>query len=107
MACERTPSSPLPHLALASEEGRNTHPLTNAVCLPTNQYQQPGSSLFGSPLLEGSRRAEANVPHLEQNTMKTKGEQFAGVTVALVTPFRNGDVDFEGLGRLVDWHVEQ
>jgi len=47
------------------------------------------------------------VPHREQNTMKTKGEQFAGVTVALVTPFRNGDVDFEGLGRLVDWHVEQ
>jgi 4-hydroxy-tetrahydrodipicolinate synthase len=39
--------------------------------------------------------------------MKTKGEQFAGVTVALVTPFRNGDVDFDALGRLVDWHVEQ
>jgi len=39
--------------------------------------------------------------------MKTRGEQFAGVTVALVTPFRNGDIDFDGLGRLVDWHVEQ
>jgi 4-hydroxy-tetrahydrodipicolinate synthase len=39
--------------------------------------------------------------------MKTKGEQFAGVTVALVTPFRNGDIDFDGLKRLVDWHVEQ
>src|SRR5437879_7923792 len=39
--------------------------------------------------------------------MQTKGEQFAGVTVALVTPFRNGEVDFERLGRLVDWHVEQ
>src|SRR5947208_3836368 len=39
--------------------------------------------------------------------MKTKGEQFAGVTVALVTPFRNGDIDFDGLGRLVDWHIEQ
>jgi 4-hydroxy-tetrahydrodipicolinate synthase len=39
--------------------------------------------------------------------MRTKGEQFAGVTVALITPFRNGEVDFEGLGRLVDWHVEQ
>src|SRR5215468_10532921 len=39
--------------------------------------------------------------------MNTKGEKFAGVTVALVTPFRNGDVDFDGLGRLVDWHVEQ
>src|SRR5262245_47171313 len=37
----------------------------------------------------------------------TKGEQFAGVTVALVTPFRNGEVDFDELRRLVDWHVEQ
>lgn len=39
--------------------------------------------------------------------MTTKGEQFAGVTVALVTPFRNGDVDYEGLRQLVDWHVSQ
>jgi 4-hydroxy-tetrahydrodipicolinate synthase len=39
--------------------------------------------------------------------MKTKGEQFAGVTVALVTPFRGGEIDYEDLGRLVDWHVEQ
>jgi 4-hydroxy-tetrahydrodipicolinate synthase len=39
--------------------------------------------------------------------MKTKGEIFAGLTVALVTPFRDGEVDFEGLRRLVDWHVEQ
>jgi 4-hydroxy-tetrahydrodipicolinate synthase len=40
-------------------------------------------------------------------SMKTKGEQFAGLTVALVTPFRNGEIDFDELGRLVDWHVEQ
>jgi 4-hydroxy-tetrahydrodipicolinate synthase len=39
--------------------------------------------------------------------MATKGEMFAGLTVALVTPFRNGAIDFDGLGRLVDWHVEQ
>jgi 4-hydroxy-tetrahydrodipicolinate synthase len=39
--------------------------------------------------------------------MKTKGEIFAGLTVALVTPFRDGEVDFEGLRRLVDWHIEQ
>src|SRR5437879_7646518 len=39
--------------------------------------------------------------------MNTKGEKFAGVTVALVTPFRNGDVDWDDLKRLVDWHVEQ
>jgi 4-hydroxy-tetrahydrodipicolinate synthase len=39
--------------------------------------------------------------------MATKGEQFAGLTVALITPFRNVQVDFERLQRLVDWHVEQ
>lgn len=39
--------------------------------------------------------------------MSTKGEQFAGVTVALITPFRGGDLDIEALKRLVDWHVEQ
>jgi 4-hydroxy-tetrahydrodipicolinate synthase len=38
---------------------------------------------------------------------RTKGEQFAGVTVALVTPFKNGEVDYDGLRRLVEWHVEQ
>jgi 4-hydroxy-tetrahydrodipicolinate synthase len=32
---------------------------------------------------------------------------FAGVTVALVTPFRNGEIDWPELGRLVDWHCEQ
>jgi 4-hydroxy-tetrahydrodipicolinate synthase len=39
--------------------------------------------------------------------MTTKGEKFAGLTVALITPFKNGEVDFDRLGRLVDWHVEQ
>src|SRR5260370_25125780 len=38
---------------------------------------------------------------------RTKGEQFAGVTVALVTPFKGGEIDFVALRRLVDWHVEQ
>src|SRR6478672_6107086 len=38
---------------------------------------------------------------------QTKGEKFAGVTVALVTPFKDGAIDFAGLRRLVDWHVEQ
>lgn len=32
---------------------------------------------------------------------------FSGCTVALVTPFKNGEVDHDGLRRLVDWHVEQ
>src|SRR6266852_816278 len=39
--------------------------------------------------------------------MSTKGEQFAGLTVALVTPLRNGEVDYTALRHLVDWHVEQ
>jgi 4-hydroxy-tetrahydrodipicolinate synthase len=38
---------------------------------------------------------------------RTKGEQFAGVTVALITPFKSGEVDFAALRQLVDWHVEQ
>jgi 4-hydroxy-tetrahydrodipicolinate synthase len=38
--------------------------------------------------------------------MTRKGEAFAGVTVALVTPFRDGAVDEARLRALVDWHVE-
>ncbi len=38
--------------------------------------------------------------------MASKGEQFAGLTVALITPFRNGAIDEAALRRLVDWHVE-
>src|SRR5947199_5010517 len=37
----------------------------------------------------------------------TRGELFAGVTVALVTPFKDGDIDWDDLGKLVDWHAEQ
>jgi 4-hydroxy-tetrahydrodipicolinate synthase len=39
--------------------------------------------------------------------MGTKGEMFAGLTVALVTPFRDDQVDYQALNKLVDWHVEQ
>src|SRR3954470_11018505 len=38
---------------------------------------------------------------------QTKGELFAGVTVALITPFRGGEVDYPALAKLVAWHVEQ
>ena len=38
--------------------------------------------------------------------MARKGEQFAGLTVALVTPFRDGGVDEAALQTLVDFHVE-
>ena len=39
--------------------------------------------------------------------MPTKGRNLAGVTVALVTPVLDGEVDEEGLRRLVEWHIEQ
>lgn len=39
--------------------------------------------------------------------MARKGEQFAGLTVALITPFKDGQVDENALRKLVDWHVEQ
>jgi 4-hydroxy-tetrahydrodipicolinate synthase len=38
--------------------------------------------------------------------MSRKGEQFAGLTVALVTPFKDGKVDEAGLKRIVDFHIE-
>jgi 4-hydroxy-tetrahydrodipicolinate synthase len=40
-------------------------------------------------------------------TRATRGEKFAGVTVALITPFKSGEIDFDSLQKLVDWHVEQ
>jgi len=39
--------------------------------------------------------------------MPSKGRMFAGCTVALVTPFRDGAVDYEALRASVDWHVAQ
>ncbi len=36
-----------------------------------------------------------------------RGEQFAGLTVALVTPFRDGAVDEVALGHSVDWLIGQ
>ncbi len=38
--------------------------------------------------------------------MSTRSESFAGLSVAMVTPFRNGEVDFDALGRLVDSQVK-
>jgi len=38
--------------------------------------------------------------------MSRKGEAFAGLTVALITPFCDGEVDEAALRRLVDFHVE-
>jgi len=39
--------------------------------------------------------------------MATKGEMFAGLTVAMITPFKNGQVDYDALRKLVDWHVAE
>ncbi len=39
--------------------------------------------------------------------MPTKGRLFAGCTVALVTPFRDGALDELALRRLVEWHLAQ
>ena len=40
--------------------------------------------------------------------MSTKGQQFSGLTVALVTPFKaSGEIDYAALKSLVEWHIEQ
>ncbi len=39
--------------------------------------------------------------------MGAKGRMFSGCTVALITPFRDGEVDYRALRGLVDWQIEQ
>jgi 4-hydroxy-tetrahydrodipicolinate synthase len=39
--------------------------------------------------------------------MGAKGRMFAGCTVALVTPFRDGEVDYPALRDLVEWQIGQ
>jgi 4-hydroxy-tetrahydrodipicolinate synthase len=39
--------------------------------------------------------------------MAVRGSQFDGVSVAIITPFRDGAVDEAALRRLVEWHVAQ
>src|SRR5579883_1165927 len=39
--------------------------------------------------------------------MPSKGWMFAGCTVALTTPFRNGEVDYQALQDAVDWQIAQ
>lgn len=38
--------------------------------------------------------------------MLTRAEQFAGLSVAIITPFRDGEVDFEALQRQVEFQIE-
>ena len=37
--------------------------------------------------------------------MATKGEQFAGLSVAIVTPFKDGEVDYQVLGEQIEFQV--
>ena len=36
----------------------------------------------------------------------TKPQSFAGLSVAITTPFRNGDLDLEALRKQIDFQVE-
>jgi 4-hydroxy-tetrahydrodipicolinate synthase len=36
---------------------------------------------------------------------KTKGEAFAGMSVALVTPFKNGDVDYDVFRKQIEFQI--
>ena len=38
--------------------------------------------------------------------MSTRSEEFAGLSVAMTTPFRNGDIDFDALQEQVDFQVQ-
>ncbi|MEQ9067458.1 MAG: dihydrodipicolinate synthase family protein, partial [Gimesia chilikensis] len=39
--------------------------------------------------------------------MANQSDLFAGLSVAMITPFKNGEIDESGLQALVDYHVEQ
>ena len=36
-----------------------------------------------------------------------KNTVFRGVGTALITPFKNGEVDYESFGRIIDWQIEE
>ena len=39
--------------------------------------------------------------------MAVRGSMFAGLGVAIITPLKNGAVDYDALRKLIDWHIEQ
>src|SRR5207245_2158681 len=59
------------------------------------------------PVAPAVAKLSAPAAPREDRPMPTRGSQFAGVSVAIITPFRGGAVDYDELNRLVDWHVEQ
>jgi 4-hydroxy-tetrahydrodipicolinate synthase len=46
-------------------------------------------------------------PSTSEAFVTTKGEMFAGLTVAMITPFKDGEVDYPALKKLVDWHIAE
>src|SRR5258707_3653179 len=46
-------------------------------------------------------------PRSSEPRLPSMGRMFAGCTVALVTPFRDGEVDYPALRAQVDWHLSQ
>ena len=35
-----------------------------------------------------------------------KNTVFVGAATAIITPFKNGEVDYEAYARLIDWQIE-
>ena len=72
-----------------------------------------GKRAAGSPIIPGpaadDRPRDLPMPDTPPPPQENgrKGERFAGLTVALITPFRNGEVDEGALRKLVDWHAGQ
>ena len=38
---------------------------------------------------------------------KFKKSIFTGAATAIITPFKNGEIDYESFGRLIDWQIEE
>ncbi len=63
--------------------------------------------ILGSASLFGPERRIGQGPAMAHRINKVKGcPMFSGSIPALVTPFRNGDVDEEAFRRLVSWQID-
>src|SRR6187399_1582003 len=64
-------------------------PIASTDCFPYHAAFEPRSCLQpGGALL-----------------MKTKGEAFAGLSVAIVTPFKGGDIDFDTFRAQIEFQI--
>ncbi len=61
----------------------------------------------GIPLNCSSHNARKTITLsvISDRNMTTRSEDFAGLSVAITTPFRNGDVDYQRLGEQVEFQV--